>query len=99
MDLILQLLAIFGLAFFIKDSNGPFDIMSKLRRVLMQNKYVGVFFFKLFECYFCIGCHCGWIVYLLSADVYSWQFFILWTLAGGATSLILDAALSRLHRE
>lgn len=96
---LLIILAIFGLAFLIKDSNGPFDIMSNLRRALMQNKYVGVFFFKLFECYFCIGCHCGWIVYLLSHEHYSWQFFILWTLAGGTISLMLDGVLARLHRE
>lgn len=95
---LLIILAIFGLAFLIKDSNGPFDIMSNLRRALMQNKYVGVFFFKLFECYFCIGCHCGWIVYLLSHEHYSWQFFILWTLAGGTISLIIDALLSKLHQ-
>ncbi len=95
---LLIILAIFGLAFLIKDSNGPFDIMSNLRRALMQNKYVGVFFFKLFECYFCIGCHCGWIVYLLSHEHYSWQFFILWTLAGGTISLITDALLSKLHQ-
>jgi hypothetical protein len=97
--IVLQLLAIFGLAFLIKESAGPFDIMDWIRNQLMRNKYVGVFFYKLLSCYFCVGCHCGWIVYLLSAETYSWQFFALWTLTGGAVSLMLDAVLSRLHRQ
>lgn len=99
MTLIISLLAIAGLAFLIKESNGPFDIMATIRNKLMTNKYVGVFFFKLFECYFCVGCHCGWVVYLLSHQSYKWQFFILWTLAGGIVSLMMSAALARLHRE
>jgi hypothetical protein len=98
-ETIITLLAIPGLAFLIKDSAGPFDIMGWIRRTLMSNKYVGVFFFKLFDCYFCVGCHCGWIVYLLSHQLYKWQFFTLWTLAGGIISLMMSAALARLHRE
>ena len=98
-DFIISCLAIFGLAFLLKDSAGPFDIMDWMRRKLFQNKYFGVFFFKLFECYFCLGCHCGWIVYLLSHQSYKWQFFILWTLAGGIISLMMSAVLDRLHRE
>jgi hypothetical protein len=96
---LLAIFAIFGLAFLIKDSSGPFDIIYKIRFYLLHNKYVGVFFFKLLDCYFCVGCHCGWIVYLLTEKNYTWQFFTLWTLAGGAISLILNAALARLHRE
>lgn len=99
MTLLIPLLAIAGLAFLIKESNGPFDIMTTIRNKLMTNRYVGVFFFKLFECYFCVGCHCGWIVYLLSHQSYKWQFFVLWTLAGGIISLMMSAVLARLHRE
>lgn len=99
MTLIIPFLAIAGLAFLIKESNGPFDIMATIRNKLMRNQYVGVFFFKLFECYFCVGCHCGWIVYLLSHQSYKWQFFVLWTLAGGIISLMMSAVLARLHRE
>lgn len=99
MTFIIPILAIFGLAFLIKESAGPFDVMDWLRNVLMRNKYVGVFFYKLLSCYFCVGCHCGWIVYLLWEKSYSWQFFALWTLAGGVISLILDGVLARLHRQ
>lgn len=99
MENLIAILAIFGLAFLIKDSDGPWGIMNLMRRTLMQNKHVGVFFYKLFECYFCVGCHCGWIVYLLSQDTWSPQFFVLWTLAGGVVGLMLNAALTRLHRE
>ena len=97
MGIIISLLAIYGLAFLIKDSAGPFDVMDKIRIALTHNKYVGVFFFKLLDCYFCVGCHCGWFVYLLTHENYSWQFFTLWTLAGGSVSLILDGLLNKLH--
>jgi hypothetical protein len=98
-EVIVTLFAIYGLAFLLKDSAGPFDIMDWIRRHLFQLPKVGPFFFKLFDCYFCLGCHCGWIVYLLSHESYNFQFFILWTLAGGAISLILNGVIERLHRE
>jgi len=98
MEALVTLLAVFGLAFLVKESDGPWGVMAWIRNRLMQNKYVGVFFFKLFDCYFCTGCHCGWIVYLLSHETYNIQSFILWTLAGGTISLILDGVLARLHR-
>ena len=97
MGIIISLLAIYGLAFLLKDSDGPWDIMIWLRRTLFNLPYVATFFIKLFDCYFCIGCHCGWIVYLLSHESWSFQFFILWTLAGGAASLILNGLLTKLH--
>jgi len=97
--ILFNLLAIFGLAFLIKESDGPWGIMAWIRNKLMRNKYVGTFFYKLLECYFCIGFHCGWIVYLLSAETPRWNFLILWGLAGGIFSLILDAALMRLYSQ
>lgn len=97
MNIVICLLAIFGLSFLIKDSDGPFDIMNKLRNRLMTNRIVGVFFYKLLSCYFCVGCHAGWIVYLLSSKDYSFNLFVLWALAGGAISLILDALLNKLN--
>ena len=94
MNALIAFLAVFGLAFLMKESDGPFGVVNWARSALMRNKYVGVFFFKLFDCYFCVGCHCGWIVYLLSQDSYTWQFFTLWTLAGGVISLILNKFLT-----
>ena len=96
MDLI-SIFSIFGLAFLIKESDGPFDIMSKLRNYLMINRVVGVFFYKLLSCFFCVGCHAGWIVYFLYNKDYNLKYFIVWTLAGGAISLIMDALLNKLH--
>ena len=96
MDTIINVLAIFGLAFLIKESDGPWGIMSWMRNRSMANKYVGVFFYKLFSCYFCVGFHCGWIVYLLRAPFYNFQFFILNGLAGGVICLILDGLLAKM---
>jgi hypothetical protein len=97
--IVIAILAIYGLAFLIKQSDGPFGIINWMRNRLISNKFVGVFFYHLLDCWFCTGCHCGWIVYLLYSKEYSWQFFTLWTLAGGAISLILDGVRERLLRE
>jgi hypothetical protein len=96
MEILVIIFSIYGLAFFIKESDGPWGIMAWLRNRLIKNKYVGVFFFKLLDCYFCVGCHCGWIVYLLYL---AHQFFILAILAGGSICVILEAIHMRLLRE
>jgi len=97
--ILFNLLATYGLAFLINESDGPWGIMAWIRNKLIRNKYVGTFFYKLLDCYFCLGFHCGWIVYLLSAEKPQWNFFILYALAGGIFSLILDATLMRLYSQ
>lgn len=94
-EAIILITAIVGLAFLLKESDGPWGIISWFRNKLFANKHVGVFFFQMFDCYFCLGFHCGWIVYLLSAASLTWQFFILWGLAGGTISLIFSKLLER----
>ena len=96
MEMLVYLFAIFGLAFFFKESDGPFDLMARFRNFLLMRERLGVFFYKLLSCYFCVGCHAGWIVYLLQAQTYSVNLFVLWTLAGGTVSLILDKLLTKL---
>jgi hypothetical protein len=99
MNLIIALLAIFGLAFTIKQTDGPWNFVGRWRNLMMRIPFIGVEFYKLLDCYFCLGFHCGWIVYLLYEKSYSWQFFILWGLAGGTISLMIDGVLTRIHRE
>ena len=99
MNVIILLLAVFGLAYLVKDSNGPWDVMSWLRNHLFRNKYVGTFFYNLLDCYFCTGTWAGVGIYLLTAEIYKLSGLIIWGLSGGAASLILSAVLARLHRE
>jgi hypothetical protein len=99
MHILIAIFAIFGLAFTIKQTDGPWNFIGRLRNLAMRIPYVGVQFYKLLDCYFCLGFHCGWIVYLLSMKHYTWQFFTLWGLAGGTICLIIDGVLTRLHRE
>lgn len=92
MDTIISILAIYALAFFIKEKDGPLDIMTKLRSFLMKNEYVGVFFYKLFDCYFCVGTYAGITVYLIrnhfqGIDLYG---VALWGFAGAAISMITN---------
>jgi len=96
LDAIITICAIYGLAFLLKESDGPWGIIGSARAKLFQNPHVGVFFFKLFDCYFCLGFHCGWLAYLLHEPHWSIQFIILWGLAGGTISLIFNNVLSRL---
>ena len=96
--MIIELLAIFGLAFAIKELDGPFSIVSSIRNKLMNNKFVGVFFYELFSCYFCVGFHCGYIVYLLRTSFKDWHFgyLILWSFAGGIFSILMNTLLEYL---
>ena len=96
LEAIIIICAIFGLAFLLKESDGPWGLVALFRGWLFRQPAVGVFFFKLFDCYFCLGFHCGWIVYLLAEDHWHLQFLILWGLAGGIICLIFQALLSKL---
>lgn len=96
MKILISIFAIYSLAFLIKNSDGPWGLMAKLRNTLMSNKYVGVFFYKLLECYHCVGTHSGWIIYLLQMENFFLREMILWAFAGGAISLLFDAVLTRL---
>jgi hypothetical protein len=95
-DTVILVCSIYGLAFFIKESDGPWGLMAKARNEVMKNKVVGVFFYKLLDCWFCTGCHAGWIIYLLSQDEWHISLFLVWALAGGVISLIMDRVLSKL---
>jgi hypothetical protein len=95
--IIIYILAIFSLSFLVKESDGPWGIMSKLRNKLLQNKYIGVFFYQLLNCYHCVGTWAGVSIYFLSQKDYSLNLAIIWGLAGGTISLFLDALLVKLN--
>ena len=95
MEIIISLLAIIGLAYSVKELDGPFDLFTKGRSYLLNNKHVGVFFYKLFSCWLCVGFHAGWIIYLLSNKNWSLNLLFCWGLAGTATGLILNEWLAR----
>lgn len=90
----LNILAIYALAFALKEIEGPFGILSLFRMALFRLPYLGVFFIKLFDCYFCLGTHAGWIVYLISPEPFRAGSAVLWGLTGAISSLIL----SQLHQ-
>lgn len=98
MNTVILIASIYGLTFFIKESDGPWGIMSWFRNKLMTNKYVGVFFYNLLSCYFCVGCHMGYVVYLLSTPHKDWSVFnfILWVFAGGTISFVMNLIIEKL---
>lgn len=99
MNVLIYALAIYGLAFFIKESDGPWGLMALWRNQLLNNKEVGVFFYKLLDCYFCLGFHCGWIICLLAGQSWYPNLLFCWGLAGGIICLILDRVMTRLSLE
>lgn len=99
MEILITILSVYGLAFAIKESDGPWGVMAWLRNRLIKNKYVGVFFFKLLSCYFCTGTWCGIAIYLLTTECIKLSWLPVWGLAGGAVCVILEAMHSRLLRE
>lgn len=86
------------MSFLLKESDGPWGIMNWMRHKLISNKLCGVFFFKLLSCPFCMGCHAGWMIYLLSENVWRWNYFFIWMLAGGTINLMMNAALEKLYK-
>jgi hypothetical protein len=94
--IIIQLLAIYGFVFLIKETDGPWGIISWFRNKLMTNKFVGVFFYKLLSCYFCSGCWAGGIIYLLSYHNFVLSDLIIWFLAGGSISFMLNLIVEKL---
>lgn len=61
----IYIFATFSLSFFLKELDGPFDFMSKLRGSLLRNKYVGVLFYKIFNCFYCLNFYSSFIIYFL----------------------------------
>lgn len=95
--IILYILAIYAFSFSIRNLSGPFNIIVKLRSTLLQNKYVGNFFYELFTCPWCIGFHCGYIVYLLHFTSFDIKQMIVWAFAGSAISGLLDSIIDKLN--
>lgn len=99
MNILILLLASFGLQHMIRNTDGPFDIFSILRNKLALSKYFGVFFYKLFECVACSGFWSGIIVYLIFEPHFKVNYCFLTGLASSATCVILEALLNRLYRD
>ena len=95
--MVINILAMISLSFLIKEIDGPFDICLKIRTYLLHNKYVGVFFYKLFSCIYCCGFYSGIIVYNLQYNNLSFKEMILYGLVGSITSLFGIKILEKIN--
>ena len=91
LDVVIVIMSIWGIAWGAKEST----LLSGFRNWLMMRSE---FFAKLFYCYFCVGFHSGWIVYLLHTPKPEWTIpaVILWAFAGSVISGLFEAVYSRL---
>jgi hypothetical protein len=88
---LIWLLALFGVAFSLKETSGPFGVMSFIRRKLFSNKFVGVYFFQMFDCYFCLSFNLA-VIYGMAMG-FGWQQMLTWAFAGATSSLIIGRIL------
>jgi len=74
------------------------SILDQPRNWLLQRS---PFFFKMLDCWFCTGIHAGWIACLLTQPFSKHTFneIVLWALAGGPVSLIMNALVDKLYRQ
>ena len=96
---LIHILAIISITFCIQNIGGPFGVLSKIKNILLNNKYFGVFFFELLECPYCIGFHVGYMVYLLTTNLINIQEIVLWGFVGAISSYIASIFINKLNKE
>lgn len=97
---IYYLLMIFSLSFLLKEISGPWGILSWIRNKLIDNKYVGVFFYNLFSCWYCVGSHSGYLIYFITQpQPWTAILIIQWCLTGAICSLMLGILLEKIQRD
>jgi len=89
------------MTFALKELDGPFNIISRFRNLLFRTKYIKTFFYKLFECYYCLGMWSSAIVYLIATPfiLFSYRNLVIYCFAGAITCIILSALLTKLYEE
>jgi hypothetical protein len=97
LNTIITLCSIPGLSFIAKESDGPWGLIGLARNSLIRNKCVGVFFFRLFECWACTGFWSSVAIYLISQPI-TLVGLVLWGCAGTALCMMFGTILERLER-
>lgn len=99
MTAIINIVAIWALAFMLRETDGPFNLISRGRNYLFRNQYIGTYFYSLLQCYFCMGAYSGAFIYLLSQSEWSISGMMLWMLAGSGIAYIINGLVERLYHE
>jgi hypothetical protein len=77
--LLLFALATCGLWAVLTQTDGPWEILLKMRLALFRNAWIGAFAYKLFSCPICMGAWCAAGIYLVQGIP-----FVLYVFAGCA---------------
>lgn len=80
----------FSISFLIKESDGPFHILYKIRLFLISKSE---FFARLFLCYYCVGFYSGLISYFLLNSSFNLKHFIVYGLFGAGVSYLISRAI------
>jgi len=82
MNILIIILAIYAFSYTIRNLSGPFNILGIIRNKLMSNKFLGVFFYELLSCPWCLGFHCGYIISIIAFNFTNYYNLIIWAFAG-----------------
>lgn len=86
---IIIIFAFYALTHGIKEST----LLDKPRIWLIRKH---VFFYQLFSCYFCVGFHSGWMIYLIANTNWNLKEMFLWALASAGISYTMNAVNDKL---
>lgn len=100
METLLTLFCIAGLAFAVKELEGPFGLLSKLRNLLSRLPLIGTTIFHLLSCNFCLGLWCSAAVYLVTNPFNTPNFsdFMVWTFGGAMFNSVFSKFVENLNK-
>lgn len=81
----LYFMFVYSFVWFLKESDLTCWLRSKIFNISIFN--IGVFMFNMFQCYYCLGFHVGWITYLIMFGL-NW-YIIIFSFVAAAISKFL----------
>lgn len=90
-QVIIIIFSFYALTYAIKES----ILFDKPRIFLIR---LHPFFYYLFSCFFCVGFHAGWIVYLIANTSWNFREMFLWGLASSGISAMMNAVFEKLNK-
>lgn len=85
-----ETLFLISLSYLIQNFSGPFGLISKFKHLLIINKYVGSFFFKVFDCTYCLTFWLSIPLYFIISENYSIMDWLHFSLISAWGALIID---------
>jgi hypothetical protein len=98
MEIVLMLLCIAGLAFAIKQVEGPFNLFDKFRNLVARIPVLGPMVFHVLMCNFCLGLWASVGLYLATNAIGTWSMgdLVVWAFGGGMFNSLFCKLMDKL---